>query len=177
MDYAVPLEIDRIVFSAMGSDRHKFVALLNAHGDALLAMLRRMCRNAHDADDVYQDTALRVWRHFASRPRLRNPRAWLMTIAYRAFVDHHERRRKHEPLLDLTDTRGSEPAVVAEQSERTVCLTEAIETLAPAVQQVVALHYTGGLTLRETATAMGISVGTVKSRLNSGLEELRRKLI
>src|SRR6185295_8970553 len=99
---------------AMGSDRHKFVALLNAHGEALLAMLRRMCRNAHDADDVYQDTALRVWRHFASRPRLRNPRAWLMTIAYRAFVDHHERRRKHEPLVDPADTRGREPGLQAE---------------------------------------------------------------
>jgi RNA polymerase sigma-70 factor, ECF subfamily len=38
------------------------------------------------------------------------------------------------------------------------------------------LHYTGGLSLREIAKALGISVGTVKSRLNSGLEQLRRRL-
>jgi RNA polymerase sigma-70 factor, ECF subfamily len=41
---------------------------------------------------------------------------------------------------------------------------------------VIVLHYTGGLSLRETAEAIGVSVGTVKSRLNSGLQHLRRRL-
>jgi RNA polymerase sigma-70 factor (ECF subfamily) len=176
MDYALPLEIDRIVISAMHTDRHKFVALLDAHGQALLAMLRRLCRNAADADDVYQDTAMRVWRHFSNRPRLRNPRAWLMTIAYRAFVDHHERRRKFEPLIEPADTRGGAPDSQAEQSESSRRVAAAIETLSPPVRQVVVLHYTGGLTLRQTATAMGLSVGTVKSRLNTALEALRSNL-
>jgi RNA polymerase sigma-70 factor (ECF subfamily) len=160
----------------MSSDRRKFVALIEAHGPALLAMLRRLCRNSHDADDVYQDTAVRVWRHFASRPRLRNPKAWLMTIGYRAFVDHHERRRHHEPCLDLADPRPDEAARKAEQAEWSVRLEAAIETLAPPVRQVIVLHYTGGLTLRQTAEAMGLSAGTIKSRLNAGLLELRRTL-
>jgi RNA polymerase sigma-70 factor (ECF subfamily) len=176
VEYAYPLHIDRIVISGMTSDRRKFVALLESHGPALLALLRRLCRNPHDADDVYQDTAMRVWRHFASRPRLRNPKAWLMTIGYRAFVDHHQRRRHHEPFLDLADPRPDEPAKHAEQSEWSRRLEAAIETLAPPLRQVIVLHYTGGLTLRQTAEAMGISLGTVKSRLNSGLLELRSML-
>jgi RNA polymerase sigma-70 factor (ECF subfamily) len=173
MDYAIPLEVDRIVISAMHSDRHKFVALLDAHGESLLAMLRRLCRNTADADDVYQETAMRVWRHFGKRPLLRNPRAWLMTIAYRAFVDHHDRRRKHEPLIEPADFRNKEPGRHIEQWESSSRLAAAVETLPPNVRQVVVLHYSGGLTLRQTATAMGISIGTVKSRLNAGLEALR----
>jgi RNA polymerase sigma-70 factor (ECF subfamily) len=177
VEYAYPLPIDRIVISGMGSDRRKFVALLESHGPALLAMLRRLCRNSHDADDVYQDTAIRVWRHFAGRPRLRNPKAWLMTIAYRAFVDHYERRRKTEPYFDSADCRAPEPADQAEQSEWSERLRAAIENLAPPLRQVLVLHYSGGLTLRQTAAAMDLSLGTVKSRLNTGLQELRSMLL
>lgn len=176
MEYALPLDVDRVVLSAMTSDRRKFLALLEAHGPALVAMLRRLCRNAHDADDVYQDTAVRVWRHLSSRPLLRNPKSWLMTIAYRAFVDHHERRRKHEPFIEVADQRAPGPDVEAEKSEWSQRVAKAMKTLPPAVREVVVLHYTGGLTLRETAKAMGLSVGTAKSRLNTGLETLRSLL-
>jgi RNA polymerase sigma-70 factor (ECF subfamily) len=176
VDYALPLDVDRVVISAMTSDRRKFVALLEAHGPALLGMLRRLCRNAHDADDVYQDTAMRVWRYFPQRPRLRNPKSWLMTIAYRAFVDHHQRRRKHEPFIELADQRGEAPDTLAEKAEWSKQIAAALESLSPAVRQVVVLHYSGGLTLRETAAAMDISIGTAKSRLNAGLEALRSLL-
>jgi RNA polymerase sigma-70 factor (ECF subfamily) len=176
VDYAFPIEVDRVVITAMDSDRRKFVALLESHGPALLGMLRRLCRNAHDADDVYQDTAMRVWRHFPQRPRLRNPKSWLMTIAYRAFVDHHERRRKHEPLIEPADQRGEGPEAQAEKAEWSQRIAAALEALSPAIRQVVVLHYSGGLTLRETAAAMDVSIGTVKSRLNSGLEALRSVL-
>jgi RNA polymerase sigma-70 factor (ECF subfamily) len=57
-----------------------------------------------------------------------------------------------------------------------VRLAAAVKTLPAGVRDVVTLHYTGGLTLRETAEAMGLSLGTVKSRLNSGLESLRSLL-
>jgi RNA polymerase sigma-70 factor (ECF subfamily) len=157
----------------MDSDRRKFLALLETHGPALLGMLRRLCRNAHDADDVYQDTAMRVWRHFPNRPRLRSPKSWLMTIAYRAFVDHYERRRKHEPLIEPADQRSQSPDTQAEKAEWSQRVADAVQSLSPAVRQVVALHYTGGLTLRETAAAMDVSIGTVKSRLNAGLASLR----
>ncbi|MEX2139121.1 MAG: RNA polymerase sigma factor [Pirellulales bacterium] len=176
MDYALSIEIDRVVISAMSSDRRKFVALLESHGPALVAMLRRLCRNSHDADDVYQDTAMRVWRHFPTRPRLRNPKSWLMTIAYRAFVDHYQRRRKHDPIFEVADRRGQSADCLAEKAEWSQRVSAAMESLPPAVHQVVLLHYTGGLTLRQTAEAMGLSIGTVKSRLNSGLETLRSVL-
>ena len=55
--------------------QREFLALLDAHGGVLMGMLRRLCGNHHEAEDVFQETAVRVWRSFASRPTLRSPRA------------------------------------------------------------------------------------------------------
>ncbi|MEJ7640517.1 MAG: sigma factor-like helix-turn-helix DNA-binding protein, partial [Singulisphaera sp.] len=55
-------------------------------------------------------------------------------------------------------------------------VNEAVAGLSPPLRAVVVLHYTGGLSLRQVAAATGASIGTVKSRLNAGLERLRRRL-
>jgi RNA polymerase sigma-70 factor (ECF subfamily) len=142
----------------------------------MMSMLRRLCRNPHDAEDVFQETAVRVWRNFLRRPLLRSPRAWLMTIAYRTFLDHQARRRRGENLVDPPDDRQADPGRQAEHAERNRRLTAAIDGLPPALRQVIILHYSGGLTIRQTAQAMGLSLGTAKSRLNAALVELRSML-
>src|SRR5262245_59876102 len=85
------------------SDQSEFLQMVDDHGSAVLALLRRLCGNLPDAEDAFQETAVRVWKSFDRRPPLRNPRAWLMQIAYRAFVDQHHRRRKGDVLTDVTD--------------------------------------------------------------------------
>ena len=70
----------------------------------------------------------------------------------------------------------TDAAVLTERREQRGIVADAVEELSPATRSVVALHYTGGLSIREIASALGISAGTVKSRLNSGLEQLRRRL-
>ena len=165
----------------MATDREIFLGLVDEHGAEVMAFLRRLCGRGHDAEDLFQDVALRVWRNLGSRPTLRNPRGWLMTIAYRVFLDHQAQTPKLAALLDNEDLSGREwrdhdPAVLTERRERRGIVADAVAELSPATRSVVALHYTGGLSLREIARALGISVGTVKSRLNSGLEQLRRRL-
>ena len=158
------------------AQRRVFLELVDSHGSAILGMLRRLCGNAHDADDVFQETAIRVWRNLQQRPRLRNPRGWLATIAYRCFLDHRGRRSEQRGLEESPDHRVKGPGDQAEQREDCSRLNAAVDGLPEPVCQVVALHYTGGLTLGQTAEAMGIAVGTVKSRLNSALEKLRSVL-
>jgi RNA polymerase sigma-70 factor (ECF subfamily) len=104
----------------------------------------------------------------------------LLTIAYRQFLDHAARQPAHVALFDQAapsgDWRGLDPAMVAERSEEGRMLDLAVGELPEKLRSVIVLHYTGGLSLRETAAAIGISVGTAKSRLNTGLEQLRRRL-
>lgn len=164
----------------MDTERQLFLELVDRHGATVLAMLRRLCGNPHDADDVFQEVAARVWRNLGSRPRLRSPRAWLMTVAYRQFLDHRARWPVHASLSGrdepTADWSAGDPAMLAERSDEGRMLDEAVNELPEVLRSVIVLHYAGGLSLRETAEAIGISAGTVKSRLNSGLEQLRRRL-
>jgi RNA polymerase sigma-70 factor (ECF subfamily) len=150
--------------------------MLEAHGGALLGLLRRLCGNQPDADDVFQETAVRVWKSVPSRPWLRNPRGWLMTIGYRAFLDMQKRKLRSEELFDPPDAASRSPRELVEKAEAFDRVQAAIGTLPEPVREVVVLHYVGGLTISQTAAAMGIADGTVKSRLNAALATLRSAL-
>ncbi len=164
----------------MDTERQIFLDLVDRHGATVMAMLRRLCGNPHDADDVFQEVAGRVWRNLHARPRLRSPRAWLLTVAYRQFLDHRARWPVHASLSDHDppgrDWSAGDPATLAERSEEGRILDVAVNELPEVLRSVIVLHYSGGLSLRETAEVLGLSTGTVKSRLNSGLEQLRRRL-
>lgn len=157
----------------MTSYRREYLKLVDDHGAAVLAMLKRLCGNVPDAEDAFQETAVRVWKSFDRQPPLTNPRAWLMTIAYRAFVDQHARRREGDMLTDVADYRSHSPGDAILKVEEARQVGTAIEELSENLRQVVILHYTGGLTLQETADALGIATGTVKSRLSAALTKLR----
>ena len=116
-----------------------FAQLVDEHGAAVLGMLRRQCGNRHDADDVFQETALRVWRNLHRRPRLRNPRAWLMTIAYHAFVDHHAKKPRHELLVELADPRPANPGQGIEAAEERDQLERQLDRLPDAIRAVAAI--------------------------------------
>lgn len=165
----------------MATDRETFLVLVDQHGASVMGMLRRLCGNGHDAEDVFQDVAVRAWKHLGGRPRLRDPRAWLMTIAYRAYLDHCSHRPPDRVSLfdgeaPSRPAAGADPVLIAERTELARRVNEAVSGLTPPLREVVVLHYSGGLSLRQVAAAMGISIGTVKSRLGAGLEQLRRRL-
>ncbi len=154
----------------------KFTALLEAHGGSLMGLLRRLCGNSHDADDVFQETAVRVWKSFASRPWLRSPKSWLLTIGYRAFLDSRQRHRHPEEFADPLDQRSRSPGELAERAEDLDRVQSAIADLPEMIREVIVLHYVGGLSIGETASAMDLAEGTVKSRLNAALTRLRSAL-
>jgi RNA polymerase sigma-70 factor (ECF subfamily) len=158
------------------SEYREFVAIVEAHGPALLALLRRLCRNEQDADDAFQETAMRVWKNLSSRPALRSPRGWLLTIGYRVFLDQKQRVKLHEVMADAPDFLRDPPPDHAIRNEESNRVRAALERLAEPIRQVLTLHYIGGLSLRQTAETMGVSEGTVKSRLNAGLNQIRRIL-
>lgn len=158
------------------SEYREFVAIVEAHGPALLALLRRLCRNEQDAEDAFQETAVRVWRNLSSRPALRNPRGWLLTIGYRVFIDQQQRVKVYEVMADSPDFEGDPPPELAIRNEETSRVRAALDRLAEPIREVLTLHYVGGLSLRQTAEAMGVSEGTVKSRLHAGLNQIRRTL-
>lgn len=150
--------------------------LFDAHGGVLLSMLRKLCGRRGDAEDVFQETATRVWRSFDRRPLLRSPKSWLLTIGYRTFLDLAGQSSSGAELPDVEDRRGVPPLMAAERAESWRLVQDAMSDFPEIIRQVVVLHYLSGLSIRETALAMNLSEGTVKSRLNTALCKFRSVL-
>jgi RNA polymerase sigma-70 factor (ECF subfamily) len=161
--------------------REEWIALVDAHGDALWALVRKLCRHQQDAEDAFQEAAARAWRLWPGRAAIAKPRAWLLTVGYRAFLDVRRKSAavqavgavvEHEPV----DRRHAAPAAAAVAAEDACRVRSAVAALPDQVREIFVLHYAGGLSIAEAATAMGIKSGTAKSRLAAGLNELRRRL-
>jgi len=134
-----------------------------------------------DAADVTQDTFVAAWQHL---PTLREPGAfapWLRRICVnrsRNWLRMHARR----PRAALQVDDPAAPSIpdphhdFRAAAEARAVLEPAFESLTPDQRAVLALHYSMGFSIADAADALGIRVGTAKSRLSAGLAVLRREL-
>lgn len=170
---------------AQCDDRVAFGVLMRRYERPLYNFVRRMIGSASDAEDLFQETFLRVYRH-RSRYRAGKPfRPWLYRIATNLCKDHlrYRSHRRHASLdAPLGDEGGSLGDVVANGSADPLAKAEATETLArleAAVQALPVKHRTvflmaryDGLSYEEIARTLRIPVGTVKSRMNKAVSIL-----
>jgi RNA polymerase sigma-70 factor (ECF subfamily) len=133
------------------------------------------------SEEVVMDTFGRAYTH---RRRLRtdiSPLPWLHKVALNLCYSRLGRRRlPSEPVTDLLAERlpdaNAGPAANAEWAELRVIVREGIVGLSGKHQAVVVLYYLEGRSLQETADALGLPLGTVKSRLHHALRDLRGRL-
>ncbi len=137
-------------------------------------VLRLTAGDRQHAEDVVQETLVRAWRQ-AGKLDLSEPSLmpWLVTVARRIVIDD-KRRRSVRPTETGDDML--ENASVADTTEdllRKVVVTEALQSLSPAHREVLNETILRDRTVNEAAEALGIPVGTVKSRVYYALRSLR----
>ena len=173
------------------SDQQLIVRILagDPMGAALLlqryeAPLRRVLLHAgarpEDIDDLLQETWIRVIRSAARYDPMQAFSGWLFTIAMNRFRTRAARSadqsRRHEPLDNVIPSAASAAAsahTALETAERAASVRSLIATLPPRLADAVLLRYFEELSEKEIAAAMGIPVGTVKSRLHTAMSRLR----
>jgi RNA polymerase sigma-70 factor (ECF subfamily) len=168
-----------LVWRLRRGDRDACCELVRRHHAGVYAYLRRLARSSDVAEDLTQDTYAQAWTHVGSLRRCASLRAWLLTIARNEFLQWVRGRRPEEALPDgLARAASAEPSAEAAllASEREGCLRSAVSRLDPALQEAVCLHYFQDLSLREVSEVLGVPAGTVKSRLNRALGELRLQI-
>lgn len=141
----------------------------------LRAFIRRRVRDDATADDVTQETLLKVFR---SRSTLRDGQrleAWLYRIARTTIIDHYRRTR---PTEELPAALSAEPDDEVAKFRETVLSTtkEFLETLPIAYREPVRLAEIEGLPLAKIALRLGLSLTAVKSRVRRGRALLKKKL-
>jgi RNA polymerase sigma-70 factor (ECF subfamily) len=129
-----------------------------------------------DAADVVQDVFVRVAEQGARLAKVRNPRAWLMTVTNRAAIDVTRRRSRHQTEL-LEDCAYL--TVADDDGERTLDATQVSALLAglPDTHRVVIyLKHFAGCTFAEIGDIVGVPKFTAASRYRNGIQKLRKLL-
>lgn len=147
------------------------------HGEALRRFAMRVAHSPEEADDVVQETVLRVWK---AAPALTGSlRSYLFATARNVIIDRHRRataRIPAVPLGEVDPAASGSAAGIAETLDR-ILREEALMHLSLEHRQVlVHLHYLGS-TVAQTARELQIPEGTVKSRAYYALRSLREILI
>ena len=133
---------------------------------------RALAGNRDDADDLVQDTLERAWAKSALWHGVADMRAWLFSIMHNLHVDGIRRPKLATVMMD-DDT--PEVAMAPTQGERLAVLDlqAALDLLPTEQKEIVLLVALEDMAYAEIATALGIPIGTVMSRLSRGRERLR----
>lgn len=159
------MEERELVTAAQHGDDRAFATLVRPHLDMSFRVAYVVTRDAADAEDATQEALVKAWRALG-RFRAGEPfRPWLLQIVAN---EARNRRRSAGRQLRLT-LRTPVPTA----TERPEGLLEALAALPDDAQTVLAYRYLLGLTEQETALALGIAQGTVKSRTARALDRLR----
>ncbi len=151
---------------------------IQRYGRRLYGLCRSLCPNRSDADDLYQETWLKVVKHISQYDPDRDFEPWLTRICvntYRSAL----RRLARSPLLDFSSGEDKDRvlnAVPAPEEQDYTPLYEAVGALPDKLRLAVALFYFQDMDLENTAQALGIPAGTVKSRLNKARKLLKEAL-
>ena len=157
-------------------------ALVQRYHAPLLAHLARLTGDAHLAEDLAQDTFVRLVReaHTYRYPRPFKP--WLYTLARNLARNHWQsayHRHVHVDTEAASLDRPSgepDPAAWIERLERRDGLRAALANLSFEQREVLSLRYGQELSVEETSAVVGVPPGTVKSRAFTGLRRLRDRL-
>jgi RNA polymerase sigma-70 factor, ECF subfamily len=174
-------------------DASAFEALCERYGEPLRRHLLRMLRDADAADDLLQETLLRVWTHAGQWDGRGAPRAWLFRVATNLALNYVRtlRRRPQQPLVLppdpleadeepaipgwMVDTVSLGPGEALELSERRDLLRRLVAGLPEEKREVLRLIHDAEMEIAEVAQALGIPPGTVKSRLHYATQRLARE--
>ncbi len=173
----------------MVPETDNFMAIVVRYQGPLLRYVERMLGGANDQrEDVVQETFVRLHRqvHAHGWDSIRHPATWLYRVAHNLTLDVLRRRaRRQDAAQVLADPPGTVQERVAEeidavgeairQEARQVVLRE-LAQLDDLYRQVILLKVIQGMTLREVAEVVGVSLSTVNYRLNQGLSVLARQL-
>ena len=129
-----------------------------------------LLRSEHDRQDAVQECIWKCWKNLPSLRDDRLFRAWMMRILINECKSIG-RRYQHEAAAELPDlpaANGGEDAFLRDEA-----LHHAVMHLPPKLRLTVTLYYMDGFSLRETAHALRVPEGTVKSRLNQARKKLK----
>lgn len=178
----------QLVKLALKGDEAAFAELVELYQEKLYHMAYRMLSSKQEAEDVVQDTFLRVYNNLERYDENQKFSTWIYRIATNLCID---RLRKRKPIYSLdaesseyegldgysmipSDNRTPESELLISETQQII--HQAIDTLPPKYKSVMLLRYIHELSLQEVGDVLDMPVTTIKTRVHRGREFLRKKL-
>jgi RNA polymerase sigma-70 factor, ECF subfamily len=168
---ASPPDLPALLAATGAGDRRAFKALYDATSRRLYGVAMLILKRREAAEDVLQEAYVRIWtqaRQFD--PERGAALAWLSRIVRNLAIDHIRRERGlADDIADHADTLASPPQPLTERLQ----LSRGLSRLAPDTREVLSLAFVHGYTHEELVERLGLPLGTAKSRVRRGLEQMR----
>lgn len=185
-DEALHADLDLLDRIAM-RDASAVAALYDRHARTLYSLVLHILRDRAEAEDVLQEVFLRVWEKAATYDSvLGSPMAWLVRIARNRAIDR-VRSRRSRPVTQSADETLDErlfetvapsrdPERATSESEQQHALAAALSRLAPEQRVLIEHAFFMGYTQSELAAHFNLPLGTVKTRIRTGMLAMREHL-
>lgn len=174
---------ETLVAAVSRGDETALGTLYDRYAASIYSLALRITGDRLTAQEVVQDTFLRLWKYAKDFDRARGAfGAWLFAIARRRSLDVLRSRQRQAKVADgtfISDGGTLPEPSQADTSEQIVLahvIAQAVAMLPRAQRQAIELAYFGGLTQQQIATQTGEPLGTVKSRMRTAMETLRNRL-
>jgi RNA polymerase sigma-70 factor (ECF subfamily) len=175
---------DRVAVDRMAKgDGSALAALYDRHARAIYSLAIRILSDAAEAEDVVQDVFTQAWRQASRYDAARAPvAAWLMIITRARALDRLRRRRSRIVATEIDEStpHPRDPdqsqealAITAEQADR---LRGALVALPNGQRTAIELAYFQGLSQSDIAERLQQPLGTIKTRIRTGLQKLREAM-
>ncbi len=163
-----------LVRAANTGDERALEEVYARYREWVVASAYRITRDRDDALDVLQDAFLYFFKKFPGFELRAKMKTFLYPVVRNLAIERRRKRGRARPLEDLS----AEPEAKEEEAPAVngSTLAGAVARLPEGEREVVALRFSDAMTLAEVAEALGIPLGTVKSRLHSALSRLRNSL-
>jgi len=181
----MPVDEALLIKRAQRKDSAAIEALIYAYEKRVYNVAYRYMGNEADAWDMAQEALIKLYKNVSSFKGRSSFSSWVYRLTVNTCLDGLRKRKKTLLSLDqtiengasYTDTATPQPEEHALTAELSEDIQKAINTLSGDHKSVIILRDISGLSYEEISGCLGISVGTVKSRINRGRAKLRELLI
>lgn len=178
-------EDTKLVQDTLAGDQLAFQELVERYQSRLFALTRNYTRNSVDIEDIVQDTFLKAYRRLDSFDHRSSFYTWIYRIATNTILDVLKRRGRspvqavEDPELvgEAAPTECPAPSAELEEKEVSEITQEVLEHLPEIFKCVLVMREFHGLAYQEIADTLGISIGTVESRLFRARARFKDKLL
>ncbi len=166
-----------LVTAIRSGDQSAMAALYDRYSSIVYSVALRVLQNTGAAEDVLQDIFMQLWRNpgafDASRGKMA---AWLAVVARHRAIDALRRRRPVNDIEDVVVAVEHDLAADADRSRTMDKVRGALQTMPALQRSALEMAYFEGLTHSEIAEKTGQPLGTIKTRIRTGLLSLRKVL-